>query len=76
MGADPGRVRTPEKVTFHQLRHAFASRAHAKGVTKTDLAEIMGHTETRITELYVHLYGDEQERAAVRQAMAADGSGR
>jgi integrase len=26
----------PEKVTFHQLRHAFASRAHARGVTLQD----------------------------------------
>jgi integrase len=65
-------VGLPDKVTFHQLRHAFASRAAYRGVSKADLAEIMGHIEARTTELYVHLYGDEQEQReeSFRQAMA------
>jgi integrase len=61
----------PEKVTFHQLRHAFASRAHARGVTLQDLSMVMGHASTRTTErVYVHLYGREQAEERFRQAMA------
>jgi integrase len=61
----------PEKVTFHQLRHAFASRAHARGVTLQDLSMVMGHSSVDITaKVYVHLYGREQAEERFRQAMA------
>jgi integrase len=61
----------PEKVTFHQLRHAFASRAHARGVTLQDLSMVMGHSSTAVTaKVYVHLYGREQAEERFRQAMA------
>ena len=61
----------PEKVTFHQLRHAFASRAHARGVTLQDLSMVMGHSSVDITaQVYVHLYGREQAEERFRQAMA------
>jgi len=61
----------PEKVTFHQLRHAFASRAHARGVTLQDLSMVMGHSSTAITaEVHVHLYGREEAEERFRQAMA------
>jgi integrase len=60
----------PEKVTFHQLRHAFASRAHARGVTLEDLSMVMGHSSTAITaKVYVHLYGREQAEERFRKAM-------
>jgi integrase len=61
----------PEKVTFHQLRHALASRAHARGVTLQDLSMVMGHSSLAITaKVYVHLYGREQAEERFRQAMA------
>jgi integrase len=61
----------PEKVTFHQLRHAFASRAHARGVTLQDLSMVMGHSAPAITaRVYVHLYGREQAEERFRAAMA------
>ncbi len=45
----------PKKVTFHQLRHAFAGRAHARGVTLQDLSMVMGHSSTAVTaKVYVH----------------------
>lgn len=51
----------PDRCTFHQLRHAFASRAHARGVTLQDLSMVMGHSSTAVTaKVYVHLYGREQ----------------
>ena len=61
----------PEKVTFHRLRRAFASRAHARGVTLQDLSMVMGHSSTAVTaKVYVHLYGREQAEEWFRQAMA------
>lgn len=61
----------PEKVTFHQLRHAFASRAHARGVTLQDLSMVMGHSSTAVTAMvYVHLYGRNEMEERFRQAMA------
>jgi integrase len=61
----------PGKVTFHQLRHAFASRAHSRGVQLQDLSRVMGHSTTSVTErVYVHLYGREKAEERFRQAMA------
>jgi len=40
---------------FHDLRHTFASDFLAKGGTLTELAKIMGHTTTTMTERYGHL---------------------
>jgi integrase len=62
----------PEKVTFHQLRHAFASRAHARGVTLQDLSMVMGHSSRAVmAKVYVHLYGREQAEERFRRAMAS-----
>lgn len=61
----------PGKVTFHQLRHAFASRAHARGVTLQDLSMVMGHSTTAVTaQVSVHLYGREEAEERFRTAMA------
>jgi integrase len=61
----------PKRVTFDQLRHAFASRAHAQGVELQDLGRVMGHSSTGVTErVYVHLYGREKAEERFRRAMA------
>lgn len=61
----------PDKVTFHQLRHAFASRAKARGVRIDDLSAVMGHSEIGVTQhVYVHLYGRDEMEERFRQAMA------
>lgn len=39
----------------HQLRHTFASHYLANGGTIDVLAELLGHSTTRTTELYAHL---------------------
>jgi integrase len=60
----------PDKVTFHQLRHAFASRAHARGVELQDLSMVMGHSSPAVTaRIYVHLYGREKAEERFRTAM-------
>jgi integrase len=67
LGADQRGAGAPGQMTFHQLRHAFASRAHARGVTLKDLSMVMGHSSTAVTEkIYVHLYGREQAEERFR----------
>jgi integrase len=60
----------PERVTFHQLRHCFASRAAWNGVRPDVLATVMGHSTTKILAIYVHLFNREQTEDEFRQAMA------
>jgi integrase len=61
-------------LTFHDLRHAFASSMIERGVSATVLANLMGHTSSATTEqIYVHLFNrvrtDEQVREAMQDAM-------
>jgi integrase len=61
-----------EGVTFHSMRHAFASRMIDRGISSTVLAALMGHESSTITERrYIHLFDRERTDEAVRQAMAS-----
>lgn len=44
-----------EKVVCYTLRHTGATEATRRGTDQKLLADIMGHTTTRMTERYVHL---------------------
>jgi integrase len=62
------------KVTFHSLRHIYASTLIERGCSATVVAEQMGHVSSRITEeRYIHLFNrvrtDEAVRSAIQQAM-------
>jgi integrase len=60
-----------EEVTFHSMRHAFASRMIARGISSTVLAALMGHESSTITERrYIHLFDRQRTDEAVRQAMS------
>jgi integrase len=60
-----------EGVTFHSMRHAFASRMIDRGISSTVLAALMGHESSTITERrYVHLFDRQRTDEAVRRAMA------
>jgi integrase len=62
-------------VTFHDLRHAFASYAADRGVPLNVLSEVMGHTHVGITQrTYLHLYDRAAAEAAFRTAMSSDAS--
>jgi integrase len=59
-----------EGVTFHSMRHAFASRMIDRGISSTVLAALMGHESSTITERrYIHLFDRQRTDEAVRQAM-------
>ena len=60
-----------EGVSFHSMRHAFASRMIDRGISSTVLAKLMGHESSAITERrYIHLFDRQRTDDAVRQAMA------
>jgi integrase len=60
-----------EGVSFHSLRHAFASRMISRGISATVLARLMGHESSAITERrYIHLFDVQRTDDAVRIAMA------
>jgi integrase len=58
-------------VSFHSMRHAFASRMIARGISSTVLARLMGHESSAITERrYIHLFDQQRTDEQVRLAMA------
>jgi integrase len=59
----------PDDAKLYGLRHAFGTRGILNGVDLKTLAELMGHTTTRMTEHYLHLAGQQQHLAdAMRRA--------
>jgi integrase len=61
-----------EGVTFHSMRHAFASRMIDRGISSTVLAALMGHESSTITERrYIHLFDRQRTDELVRQAMSS-----
>ena len=65
-------AKLPERVTFHDLRHAFASIAVASGADALFLAQTLGHANPAITfRVYAHLFDREAKEDAFRQAMSS-----
>ena len=61
-----------EGVSFHSMRHAFASRMIDRGISSTVLAKVMGHESSGITERrYIHLFDRQRTDDAIREAMAS-----
>lgn len=60
-----------EKLTWHALRHSFASRLVMAGVDIRTVAELMGHKTIQITMRYAHL-APEHKLDAVKRLQAYD----
>ena len=61
-----------EDVTFHDLRHAYASIAIDAGADPVYLAKVLGHADPAITlNTYAHVYDKQQKEGAFRTALAA-----
>ena len=63
-------------VSIHTLRHAFGSRAVMAGIPFKIVAELMGHSWTKTTEIYAHLSPEhlESEVAKLESFRQANGS--
>jgi integrase len=65
---------------LHDLRHSFASFAVADGHTLFMVGKVLGHKQSRTTEVYAHLADDPlravADRTAARIAAAMNGSER
>lgn len=59
----------PQDCKLYGTRHAMATRAAKNGVELATLAQLLGHTSTKMSEWYLHLAGEtEHLQAAIRQA--------
>jgi integrase len=45
-------------LTFHELRHSAASRWARQGLSLAEIAQQLGHSDTRMTLRYAHLCQD------------------
>lgn len=71
-------VRLASSVSFHVLRHTYASLLIAAGTHLTAIQERMGHTSIKITsDTYGHLYPaeDDRTRKAIDDAFSTDTDG-
>ena len=58
------RAGLPDDVKLYGIRHHFGTQSIINGVDIKTLAELMGHTTSRMTEHYVHLAGCQKHLAA------------
>lgn len=54
-----------EQIVLYTARHTFGTRAAASGVADRKLADLMGHTDPKMTQKYIHLANPDLRRAAL-----------
>jgi integrase len=64
-----------QRVTFHSLRHTFASWLALQGESLITIRDMLGHKTTAMTERYSHLIADHKKKAAVRLETNFNGYG-
>ena len=57
-------------VRLHDLRHTFASLLINAGETLYVVKDVLGHSDTRVTERYAHLSQASQKKAANAASLA------
>ena len=58
------------KLHFHSLRHTFASLLVKEGVSLYHVKRLLGHSSSRVTEIYAHLGTTELSGSVEKLAMA------
>ena len=56
------------RIRFHDLRHTFVTYCAAAGVPLAKVGDWVGHSDSRITEVYRHASADSEEFALARLA--------
>ena len=64
LGLNEGVVDPRQKVTFHTLRHTFASWLALQGESLVTIREMMGHKSFEMTKRYAHLIPDHKRVAS------------
>jgi integrase len=59
-------------ITFHDLRHTFATRLAAHGEPLRTIQEYLGHADAKTTQVYAHYAPSAHEVARVDAAFASD----
>jgi integrase len=55
-------------ITFHNLRHTFATRLAASGESLRSIQEFLGHADVKTTQIYAHYAPSAQEVARIDAA--------
>jgi integrase len=64
-------AKLPDYLTFHDLRHAAASRLIASGLDDELVAGLLGHEDSTITRrVYAHVYDRAEKSEQVRKALS------
>lgn len=69
MGTIAARAKLDEEVTWHTLRHTYASWLVMRAVPLSAVQELLGHASIRQTERYAHLAPGFAQHAAVAAAL-------
>jgi len=64
LGLNEGVTDLRQKVTFHTLRHTFASWLAIQGESLVTIREMMGHKSFEMTKRYAHLIPDRKRVAS------------
>jgi integrase len=62
-------------ITFHNLRHTFATRLAAHGEPLRTIQEFLGHADAKTTQIYAHYAPSAHELERVNAAFASDADG-
>lgn len=54
------------EVRFHDVRHSYASWLIQAGATLTDVRDLLGHSDSRVTDRYAHLAAEHLEAAVAK----------
>lgn len=54
-----------EQIVLYTARHTFGTKAASAGVSDRRLADLMGHTDPKMTQKYIHLANPDLRKAAL-----------
>src|SRR5208283_2831663 len=72
LGLNKGISDPRERISFHSLRHSFASWAVIEGIPLYTVSKCLGHKSQTMTERYSHLSPDSQKAAFEAVSRAQD----
>lgn len=73
LGFNEGVTDRRQKITFHSLRHTFASWLALQGEPILTIKELLGHKSLAMTIKYAHLMPDQKRRATLNLEKAFNG---